>query len=505
MAALTAPSDGVTIRMFRHGHGDCFLLAFPRAGSQTPYYVLIDCGMKPGSQSFLNHQKALREVVLEDLHDACGGRLDLAILTHEHQDHLNGIWSRNDPPFAGFTIVEAWVAWTEDPDNELAHRLRKRHGDQLLGLLEARRQLALAVGENALVRRVDQMLMLELGDATEAMSIDGLLAAAQHPERSVNKQSLKLVKDKAMENRGCFFLSPGGAPLDLEGTTGVRAFVLGPPEDEDLIGDEDPHGDEAFPREHSFSFSEAARQTAAERISPFRRHYSAPAAGALADPQLFFSQRYGASEAAHDDQTDGVEVAANPAWRRIDADWLFSAEMLAIKLNAGVNNTSLAIAFELPLSKKVLFFAADAQRGNWLSWKDVRFQDGGSTIDARHLLARTVLYKVGHHGSHNATLSGTIDDDHPNLAWMAHGPHADEFVAMITAVNEWATSKNNPPWIHPLPSIKAALLKKAQGRVLQTDEDGPRKPTGVSAGKWKQFTDRLVVNDLFFDLTIRDE
>ena len=503
MAQLKAPSDGVAVRMFRQGHGDCFLLAFPRPNSQKPCYVLIDCGMKPGSQDFLDHKKALRDVVLEDVHDACGGHLDLVILTHEHQDHLNGIWSKNDPPFEGFEIDEAWLAWTEDPDNDLANRMRKRHKDQLLGVLEARRQLALAVGENTSTRWIDQMVALELGGDAVAMSMDEFLAAAQNLEKSVNKQGLKLVRDKAMKKRGCFYLSPGGQPIAVEGTKGVRAFILGPPEDEDLIADEDPRGDEAFPREHSFSFGEAARQPEAERTPPFRRHYCVPAADGLGEPGSFFANRYG-SEAEADD-SDGVEVSDNVAWRRIDADWLYAAETLAIKLNRGINNTSLVIAFELPQSKKVLFFAADAQRGNWISWKDVKFQDEANTVDARGLLARAVLYKVGHHGSHNATLAGTDADEYANLSWMAHGDHADEFVAMITAVNEWATKRNDPPWVHPLPSIKAALRKKAEGRVLQTDENAPTKPSGVSAAKWKEFTDRLVVDDLFFDVKIRDQ
>jgi hypothetical protein len=502
MPLLKAPDDGVAIRMFRQGHGDCFLLAFPRPDSQNACYVLIDCGAKGGSQNFLTHKKALRKVVLEDVHSACGGHLDLVILTHEHEDHLSGIWSKNNPPFGDFEIAEAWVAWTEDPDNELANRLRERHHDQLIGLVEARRLLALAVGENATVRRLDQMLALELGGA-ETIGFDALLAAAQDPTKSENKQAMKLVKAKAMEKRGCFFLSPGGEPLAVPGTTGVRAFVFGPPEDEDLIADEDPHGDEGFPREHSFSFVEASRQIDTARTSPFRRHYCVPIADALGDPESFFSQRYGSD--ATDDNSDGVEVGSHPVWRRIDADWLYSSELLAIKLNEGVNNTSLAIAFELPESKKVLFFAADAQRGNWFSWKDVEFQDGDTTVTTRDLLARAVLYKVGHHGSHNATLAGTVDDEYANLSWMAHGDHADEFVAMITAVNEWAETKNDPPWIHPLPSIKTALVAKAQGRVLQTDENGPTRPAGVSEAKWKEFTDRLVVTDLFFDVTIRDQ
>ena len=502
MAKLTAPADGVTIRMFRQGHGDCFLLAFPTADGGEPCYVLIDCGMKPGSQDFLKHKKAFRDVVTQDVFTACGGHIDLMIMTHEHQDHLNGIWSKNNPPFEPFEIDEAWVAWTEDPENETANRMRKRHKDQLLGLLQARNQLALAVGENANVRRLDQMIALELGDSEAAMAMDDLTAAAANPETSGNKQGMKLVLDKAMKKRGAFFLSPGGQPIEVAGAKGVRAFVLGPPENEDLIADEDPHGDEGFPRQHSFSFVEGVQQVNQEPTPPFRRHYAVPAADGLADSDSFFSKRYGSGGVQ--DNTDRAEVGADPPFRRIDGDWLYSAETLALKLNQGINNTSLAIAFELPKSKKVLLFAADAQRGNWFSWKDVKFQDGGQTVDARNLLARAVLYKVGHHGSHNATLSGKITDEHANLSWMAHGSHADEFVAMITAVNEWATTKNDPPWIHPLPSIKEALVKKAQGRVLQTDEDGPTQPSGVSSATWKQFTDRLVVDDLFFDITIRD-
>ena len=504
MARLEAPTDGVAVRMFRQGHGDCFLLAFPRPQGRKPCYVLIDCGMKPGSQAFLPHNKALKDFVAEDLKEACGGRIDLAILTHEHQDHLNGIWLKNDAPFKDFQIDECWVAWTEDPDNDLANTLRERHKDQLLGLLEARKQLALAAGENATVRRLDQMLALELGGDGENMSMDAMLAAAADPEKSQNKQGLKLVKDKAMAKRGCFFLYPGVEPIAVEGTKGVRAFVLGPPEDDELIADEDPHGDEGFAREHSFSFGEAIRQNGGQKTPPFRRHYCVPTADALGDGSAFFSKRYGNGTGA-DDTTDGAPVGDNPSWRRIDADWLYSGEMLALKLNKGINNTSLVIAFELPQTKKVLFFAADAQRGNWFSWKDVTFQDGAATVKAKDLLARTVVYKVGHHGSHNATLDGTLADDYANLSWMAQGAHADEFVALITAVNEWAMTKNDPPWVHPLPSIKTALVKKAQGRVLQIDEDAPAKPANMSAAKWKQFTDRLVVSELFFDVTVRDQ
>jgi hypothetical protein len=292
--------------------------------------------------------------------------------------------------------------------------------------------------------------------------------------------------------------------VELEGSAGVRAFILGPPESAELIADEDPRGEEGFPRDNSFSFAEAARRVEGERTTPFRRHYSVTTADALEGTEPFWLEHYGRGDEGQN-EGDRTEVANNVPWRRIDNEWLYSAETLALKLNTGVNNTSLVIAFELPNSKKILLFAADAQRGNWTSWKDVAFDDGGTQVTARDLLARTVLYKVAHHGSHNATLAGKTTDDYPNLSWMAQGAHAAEFTAMITAVNEWALTKNDPPWVHPLPSIKQALLRKAQGRVLQTDENQPRKPNDVSSGEWKRFTDRAVFEDVYFDLNVLDE
>ena len=80
-----------------------------------------------------------------------------------------------------------------------------------------------------------------------------------------------------------------------------------------------------------------------------------------------------------------------------------------MKLDSDTNNTSLALAFELP-DGRVLLFPGDAQVGNWESWhadaddhKRV-WQIDDHAVTAEMLLNRTVLYKVGHHGSHNATL-----------------------------------------------------------------------------------------------------
>lgn len=506
MPKLQAPAHGVTVRMYRQGHGDCFLLAFPRDGGGDPVYMLIDCGYKPGSQAFL-HGQPIGNIV-DHIGESTGRRLDLAVITHEHQDHVNGFWKEIDPYFGDFHIDAAWLAWTEDPNDDLANQLREDHQDQLLNLVAARQKLALAVGEDdAAVRRVDSLLRLEFGGERERFSAAEMTLAVDDPSKSQNKQAMKLIKDKARENGGVRYLMPGEAPLEIAGAQGVRVFVLGPPRSETLLTDEDPRGPEGFPDENALGLSfgaAATAETGADLRIPFSQRFAVPFEAAVGGDIPFFSAHYGANEEGANDR-DGIEATDNAPWRRIDADWLYSAEDLALKLNTGINNTSLVLAIELPVSKKVLFFAADAQRGNWISWTNHGWLENGVAITVRELLARTVLYKVGHHGSHNATLNGTVDADYANLSWMGTGTAAAEFTAMITAVNEWALTKNSPPWRHPLPSIKSALAEKARGRVFQSDVDLPAKPETASDADWNTFTSRSVFDELFFDYQVLDE
>ena len=502
---LQAPKNGITVRMYRPGHGDCFLLALPREQGDDPFYILIDCGLKPGSQDYI-HGKTIGDIV-KHIGESTNHHLDLVIITHEHQDHVNGFWKEQDPYFKDFHIEEAWLAWTEDPADDLANELRARHKDQLLKLAEARNRLALALGaEDAAVTRLDRFISLEFGGEDDHFSLEAIHAAAKDPSKSSNKQAMKLVKDKASENQGVRYLSPGGAPLEVRGTAGFRAFVLAPPRDEDLLEDEDPVGEEGFPgyqpESHGLSFGAALRSDLGDQATPFNKRYNLPGDEAL--KREFFREHYGEGNTGKND-ADAAEVSTNAPWRRIDLEWLYSAEALALMLNKGMNNTTLVLAFEMPKSKKVLLFAGDAQRGSWISWDDHTWEDNGVKINARDLLARTVLYKVGHHGSHNATLAGQADDDYPNLSWMGRDECKDEFTAMIPAVNRWAMEENDPPWRHPLPSIKEALEKKAQGRVFQTDEEKPEKPENVTEADWKAFLKRSTFKDIYFDYEILDK
>lgn len=510
---LMPPPDGVVVRMYRIGHGDCFLLALAGKAADKPAYVLIDCGYKPGSPKFIN---TTAKEITDNIRDATGGHIDVAIITHEHQDHVNAISEAN---FKGITIGESWFAWTEDPADGIANDLRKKFKDKLLGLLAARNRLN-ASGDVEQVRRIDRFLAFEFGGEDEAFNAAAaaalLGAAANDSAGSLNKKSMKLFKDRA--SKGVRFIRPHEKILEIPGAKDLRVFALGPPRDPEQLKSLDPVGEEGF---HSlatasgsvgsyFASAAQASQAGAPPEAPFASRYcvaweEARAAGT--DYGGFFSAHYG---------WDGqppvpgplwpmpYETPSNAPWRRIDKDWLFSAEQLALDMNDLTNNSSLVLAFEMGKGGKILLFAADAQRGNWISWAKKEWQEGEKKVTARELLGRTVLYKVGHHGSHNATLHGQATDVYPNLGWMAEGDHNREFTAMITAVRAWAETQDG--WDHPLKAIKDALLKKASGRVFQTDTDfGKMKlAEGGSAVDWKAFEKRATGRDrLYFDYEVR--
>jgi beta-lactamase superfamily II metal-dependent hydrolase len=505
---LLPPKNGVTIRMYRIGHGDCFLLAFPGKKPSEPAYVLIDCGYKPGSPKYLS---TTPKEVVKNLREATGDAVAVAVITHEHQDHVNAITEGNFGKTAadGLKIKETWLAWTENPEDELANKLRTAYKDKLLGLIEARNSLA-AAGDGDKVKHLDNFLAFELGGEDAELGAGILGAAAADPSNSANKKAMKLWKDRASD--GVRYLRADSKKiLTVPGADDVRVYVLGPPRDENLLADLDPHGEEGFHKAlalsspgNYFAAAAAAQAAGGKASSPFSSRYTLELSSAHDDPDYrgFFTVNYGSTGAPDffDSTSTEGKTPENADWRRIDKDWLYSAEQLALAMNSDTNNASLVLAFELGRGGKVLLFAADAQRGNWFSWSNGSWNDGGDTITAQELLARTTLYKVGHHGSHNATLHGERSSTYANLEWF--GQKGDEFMALIPAVREWAI--NEAKWDHPLQSIKDAVTAKAKGRVLQTDTsvDALKKPDGVSKADWQLFLDQVDDQGLFFDLTI---
>ena len=230
------PNGGVTVRMYRIGHGDCFLLAFPSETGERPVYVLIDCGYKRGSPGFIDPPTSPKAIAASII-DATGGFIDVAVITHEHEDHVSAITQSN---FKGLEIGQVWFAWTESPTDPVAIQLRKKYKDSLLRLLAVRNRLAAEDGD---VKAFDRFLQYELGveDTGDDSATWGaaLAAAAKDPASSANKKSMKLFKDKAASVE---FLTPHESVIPLPGAKDVKVFVLGPSRKRDIL-DTDPEGE----------------------------------------------------------------------------------------------------------------------------------------------------------------------------------------------------------------------------------------------------------------------
>jgi hypothetical protein len=508
-----AVSEGaVKVRMYRQGLGDCFLLTFP-TGAERPFYMMIDCGVLLGTDDGADKMKE----VVRDIIRTTGGRVDLLVATHQHWDHLSGfvqagdLFARaDDKKTDGKLRVERlWLAWTEDPANRLAKQIRakqKRREQALRATVqslhalgaELEREEALRLGvpepkkpNNPPQDDSDRPLSLRVSMA--ATQVEDVLGFFGATGSGSTEDALEIVRDCARATRFC---RPDDDPITLRQVPGVRIYVLGPPENEELIKRSDPskRQSEVYEDpEHALNLDNAffaaalpdeTPESLREVSLPFDRCYQIPAEQAR---QMRFFQRHYYEE--DPEQTRYKDQA----WRRIQADWTSMASQLALHLDNDTNNTSLALAIELVDSGKVLLFPADAQVGNWLSWADLSWTVNGRKVDAHDLLRRTVLYKVGHHGSHNATLRDQ------GLEKMESG----DLVALIPVHQEMAKKKK---WNMPFPPLYSRLLEKTNGRVLRIDDeekiDDREPPDGVSRSLWKAFQRIVEDTDLYYEITI---
>jgi len=470
------PGLRLRVRMYRPGLGDCFLLSFFTQGVER--HVLIDCGVYQGTP---DSEKRMREIV-RHIRRATNGRLDLVVVTHEHWDHLSG-FIQAQGLFDLISIGEIWMAWTEDPTHPLANELREERSTALQTLNTALGFLPAGVGsQGAMVRAVLDFFGAPLG----AAKVSG---ARQALDYLAGRQDARIS-----------YCQPGEAPRALEGLPQVRFFVLGPPLSEKLLKKTLPtkKGKEGYGLFQELtlmgSFSAALDRLSAGLLDtaaqvenfPFDPSFRIPVEVARQEP--FFLEHYG-----FEDQPGHGE-----SWRRIDRDWLGVASDLALQLDSATNNTSLVLAIELVESGQVLLFPGDAQVGSWLSWEglswDLPAPDGSpKALKAHDLLKCISLYKVGHHGSHNATLrlKGLELMESPQLA------------AMIPVDREMVDRQG---WNMPFPLLFTRLQEKTRGRLIRLDEGLPHQPPLTESGlpwlastEWKAFLKRSRQERLYID------
>jgi hypothetical protein len=489
-AAEASHPAAVRVRMYRQGLGDCFLITLP--GSNGPFYMVIDCGVVLGTDA-AGIQK-LRDAV-DDIGKVTGGKIDLLVLTHEHFDHVSGFTQARDA-IARWKVARVWTAWTEDPKDSLAKKLRAER---------KKTEEALRIAANQLNT---------YGATDQAIRVAGLLDFFGAASGST---AVALDYAKGLAGNHLRFCHPGEPPISLPEIPTFRFYVLGPPKDEALLRKSDPSKGQGYGLDDGSAASNAMFLNALNRASgavaqdasavdstldnPFESRFQVPLS--RAQRLEFFDQRYfgNVRDASLSDLKTSKPIE-DQSWRRIDSTWLDTSQTLALALDAATNNTSLVLAIENLATREVLLFPGDAQAGNWLSWQDLRWSeqdDKGKTIltSGPDLLARTIFYKVGHHGSHNATLS------QKGLELMTH----DGLTVMIPVDHEMALKKR---WGKmPLPDLITRLNERADGRVLRIDDvattleglDNAR-PSTTSVPDWKEFTKRTTLSELFFEVTI---
>jgi hypothetical protein len=479
--------------MYRQGLGDCFLVTLPKQDG-SPFFLMIDCGVILGTPDAPTQMTN----VVADIMKVTDDHVDLLVVTHEHWDHVSGFNQASDLFAApgsgtgkkGLTVDAVWFAWTEDPTDPLANRLAKDRADRLQKLTSfvsamAARGAALADG-NGIVDGVNEVLSF--------FGVDGKSGKA-----ATTRAAMAFARSLSPKIRYCL---PSDPPASLPDVPGVRVYVLGPPHDEKALRKTDSTT-EVYRELADFAPASAFFAAAssmpgsgpwlgddADRYNPFDKSYqldlqtlSLNTGTWLGETDVlrnFFDQYY---FGRYPDS-----LAPDQSWRRIDSSWLGAAAEFALQLDSFTNNTSLVLAIEFIASGKVLLFAADAQVGNWLSWQNLSWKISDTqTVTGPDLLKRTVFYKVGHHGSHNATLRAK------GLELMG----SDDFVAFIPVDHAMAIKKR---WGNmPLPGLVDALKQRTGGRVVRIDENYVPDPNLLKA---VAFAKDLNTKQLFYEWTM---
>ena len=532
---LPEPGE-LIIRMYRQGLGDCFLLAFGTSKPDRPRYVLIDCGVHSrqtdGPKRLLQVLTDLAAttgnrfdvvVATHEHADHLSGFVQKGSPFLRDELEIGELWvawteRRGDRQADDLRKKRGSAQKVIDKAVEQAReRAQTALADQIELLNDFERPPEGSVDRDAVMKAIEklaaetpQQQVLFASMTREFLSGgESELGAAKVPrkEPSSNELALGLLAVKARQTTFC---EPGMTPpLSIPGVPQARAYVLGPPRNEKLLKKDLPtkvRGSHSEDGHHEYQevYLSGAAGTRAFQLSPalgkgaelgetnqlhndFRYPFAeafykdlsqVPRKPAKLDREKtnldavtqFYAERYFDLRA---DRAEG-QGPVDTSWRRIDADWLNSAEQLALNLDSDTNNTSLVLAFEWgPVgSGQVLLFPGDAQVGNWLSWRDQKYRAGTKSFTADDLLSRTVLYKVGHHASHNATVR--CDPREP-ADGHDHGiPFGlelmENIVALIPVDRDAADKKMPTPWAMPHQPLYERLREKAQRRVLRADQ-----------------------------------
>lgn len=360
--------SSVEIRAYQVGFGDCFLVTFVY-DTKDRRSVLIDFGTTELPAVGGNRLQPSKHMPLiaNEIQKDCGGRLTAVVATHRHADHISGFATDTTTGKSGEIIKNlkpklVLQPWTEDPDAKTdatkATRDSSRSPKSFTSGLQAMHDIARDVV--AITERPPAWMSAALRKELAFIGQDNI------KNRSAVENLIAM--GVAMGARAVW--AHHGSPSGLDSLLpGVKVHVLGPP---------------------NLEQTEKIRKQRSRDPDQFWHLLAGP-------PAL-----QGANVLAHGlghPRNGRAALPVEARWFRERLDRMRGDQLLQIvrTLDNQMNNTSLILLFEV--GGKKLLFPGDAQIENW----SYALQEAENAAKTRALLADVDVYKVGHHGSLNAT------------------------------------------------------------------------------------------------------
>jgi hypothetical protein len=360
-----APSQ-VTIRMYNVGFGDCFLLSFHYAKQDR--HLLIDYGSTAAPK---NSRGKYMTTVANDIKKQCNGKLHGLVATHRHRDHISGFTTEGDATgkiIASLKPDFVIQPWTEDP-NAKTDAMTATASSYTQGKPDAARMTAHFLGSLEDMHRIAGMALRFAAEPQLARSNAGRQLAFLGEDNLKNLSAVRNLMDLGKAGKALYV----NAGMKLNGLLpGVKITVLGPP---------------------TLRQSESIRKERAKDPSEFWQFRSFWASQRLTAETL----RAGKPAPLFPNIRPVGRNAHPPSarWFIDQARGLQADQMLDLvrDLDSVMNNTSVILLLEI--GNRKLLFPGDAQIENW--------SFALSNKEWKALLEDVNLYKVGHHGSLNAT------------------------------------------------------------------------------------------------------
>ncbi|MEQ7799374.1 hypothetical protein ABDJ41_06130 [Pedobacter sp. ASV1-7] len=409
-----------TIRMYNQKNlGDCFLLKFQAEG-KNECFVLIDFGSYTGN-------KDRERLIAEDIRKTVEGKKLTVVLTHQHKDHISGFGTSED--ILQGLPSELWLSFLDDENSKEGQLLRELTQKYWKKNEKVKKLVGETFPNNPKVKAMMK--------AKEGFD----LFAEGQSNGAAMSSLLKLAGDNTR------FLTPGDS-FFLPGTDNeIKVYVLGPPVDKNMLTKLDPNNQEEVSG-LNISLEMTNMDISGTLMLEALNNYGGVSGREANFP---FNAKY---IGKHSNETLMIKTLyEEEQWRKIDHDWLSEIGRLSLHMDSLTNNTSLVLAFEMVKSRKVLLFVGDAQIGNWQSWFNVKFKD--STVNGQDLLSRTVVYKAGHHSSHNATLKQGLELMNK------------KDLTILIPVDESISTKQG--FLMLKPDMLMGYHRQSNGRVLRSD------------------------------------